>query len=132
MLRNTEPKQTGPEKAPEQKDEVRVPFKERAVTSSIVGASLGTMVGEKFGELGVIGGASYLGYAIGSNFGQAELGGVIGVVAGAGVGYVAESKIPIGKTLGGATGFISGGLIGGITGTVVAGASSILSLNPFQ
>ena len=131
-LRNTKPKQTEPDKAAQQRDEVRVPFKEHAVTSSIVGASLGTMMGEKIGELGVIGGVSYLGYAIGSSFGQAEIGGIVGGIAGAGVGYVAESKLPIGKTVGGAAGFISGGLIGGITGAVIAGASSILSLNPFQ
>lgn len=113
-------------------EKVSVPFKERAVTAAIVGASLGTMAGEKLGEIGFIGGSAYVGYALGGLVGRPDIGRVVGGVIGAGVGYLVENKLNIGKTIGGAAGFISGGVVGGVTGTVIAGASTLLDANPFK
>lgn len=114
--------------APASKGEVKIPFKERAVTHAIVGASLGTMAGERLGEISFVGAASYAGYAIGTATGNSELGGLIGGVAGAGAGYFVERKVGIGKTVGGSVGFLSGGIVGGISGTVVGGIAALANL----
>ena len=105
-------------------DEVRPPFKERVVTHAIVGASLGAIAGERIGSLTSAGAAAYAGMAIGETFGYGSLGTVVGGVVGAGAGVLLEKKFPVGKTIGGAAGFISGGIVGGISGTVVAGVTS--------
>lgn len=121
-----------PRVAPQKSEEVSVPFKERAVTAAIVGASLGTMAGERLGEVSFIGGAAYAGYALGKMIGKPEIGRIVGAVVGAGAGYLAESKLNIGKTVGGAAGFVSGGIVGGVAGTVIAGVSTLLDANPFK
>lgn len=135
QIRSTLPRFTKPlaqRSKPKQNEEVPIPFKERAVASAIVGASLGTMAGEKLGEFGFIGGTAYAGYVVGGLFGNPEIGKIVGGIAGAGIGYLMEDKLNIGKTIGGAAGFISGGIIGGITGTVIAGTSAILNADLFQ
>lgn len=121
-----------PKIKPQSQEKVQVPFKERAVTSAIVGASLGTMAGEQVGEIGFVGGAAYLGYTVGGMFGRPEIGRLVGAAAGAGAGFLVENKLNIGKTVGGAAGFISGGIIGGATGSVIGGVSALLHANPFK
>lgn len=113
---------------PVKEEEVKPPFKERVVTHAIVGASLGAIAGEHLGTATAVGAAAYAGMAIGDTFGYGSLGTVVGGVVGAGAGLLLERKFPIGKTIGGAAGFITGGIIGGISGTAVAGMSAIPEL----
>lgn len=99
---------------PQKREKVAVPLVERAVTSAVVGASIGTVGGEMIGGAASVAGIGYAGYRIGQNFGT--IGGVVGGIAGAGAAFFVESKVPIGKTVGAATGFVVGGLTGGALG----------------
>lgn len=132
FIRSTKPAYTPPRPTPKtvvkSEEEVRPPFKERVVTHAIVGASLGAIAGERVGTLTAMGAMSYAGWTIGEMTGYGSLGGLVGGVVGSGAGFLLESKFPIGKTIGGAVGFVSGGLVGGVSGSVVGGLSAIPDL----
>lgn len=99
---------------PQSRKKVTPPITERAVTSAVVGASIGTVGGEKLGGAVAVTGAGYLGYRIGSQFGT--IGAVAGAAVGAGAVFFEERKIGIGRTAGAAAGFLAGGLTGGALG----------------
>lgn len=114
--------------ASEPQDRVVPPFKESAITSTIIGASVGTMVGEQVGQIGFVGATGYAGYMLGAALGN----GPVGTAVGATAGYLLEKRLPIGKTLGGAAGFVSGGIVGGLSGVAIFGATSILNSDFFK
>ncbi len=106
-------------------------FKEQAIKSAIIGASVGNVVGEYAGGVAWLGGAGLIGAKIGQSFGG-EIGAAAGAIIGAGAAYLLERKVPIGKTLGAAGGFLAGGVVGGITGSVIGGVSIIANSDLFQ
>lgn len=120
-----------PPRSKERQKDVKKPYKETIVTDSIIGASLGTMVGEKAGKVGFIGATTFLGYTVGMMTGHGDIGTYVGTGVGLGAGLLLENKFSIGKTVGGAAGFVSGGILGGVTGVVVGGASALLNADFF-
>ena len=118
-------------KPEEQQKDVKTPFKERVVTDAIIGASLGTMAGERIGEVSFVGAAAFLGYTLGMTVGNPDIGSVVGAGIGAGAGYLAENRFGIGKTIGGGAGFLAGSVVGGVTGVVVGGTAAVLNSDLF-
>lgn len=108
-----------------------VPFKEQAIKSAIIGASIGNVMGEYAGGVAWVGGAGYLGARIGQALGGG-IGAAAGGAIGAGAAYLLERKVPIGKTLGAFSGFVAGGVVGGLTGSVIGGYSVIANSHLFQ
>ena len=117
--------------AAENQVDTYVPFKEHAVKSAIIGASVGNVVGEAAGGFAMVGSVGYAGYRIGQALGG-MYGAAAGAVLGVGTGYLFERNVPIGKTLGAVGGFVVGGVIGGLTGSVLGGVSAITQTNFFQ
>lgn len=100
-------------------------FAETALKSSLIGASVGTVVGETVGKSAFIGSVGYLGYRLGEGLGGSPITGALGAAVGTGAAWLLEKKVPFGGTLGAAGGFLTGGLIGGITGSVIGGVQAI-------
>ena len=106
-------------------------FTETALRSTIIGASLGTVAGETVGHFAFVGSAGYLGWRAGQNFGGAA-GGAVGALLGGAGAYLLERKVPIGATLGSVGGFLTGGLIGGVTGCAIGGFQAVAHSDLFK
>lgn len=107
-------------------------FKETALRSTIVGASLGTVAGETIGQGALIASGGYLGWRLGQSFGGDPIAGVVGAVVGTGAAYLLERQVPLGGTVGSAAGFLTGGLVGGITGSMIGGVQAIANADFFK
>lgn len=110
-----------------------VSFKETAIKATIVGASLGTVVGETVGTAALVSGGGYLGWRLGQTFGGGHpLAAAAGAVIGTGASLFLEKKLPIGGTLGSVGGFLTGGLIGGTIGSVIGGVQAVANSDLFE
>lgn len=105
-------------------------FGETALRSTIIGASLGTVIGERMGQSALIGSAGYLGWKVGQSIHPVV--GAAGAVVGSGAAFFLERKTALGGTIGAASGFLTGGLIGGVVGSVIGGTQAIANSNLFQ
>lgn len=107
-------------------------FQETALKSTIIGASLGTVVGETVGQGAFLGGAGYLGWRLGQSFAGGPVTGLLGAAVSTGAAYLVERKFPVGATLGSVGGFLTGGLIGGFAGSVIGGVQAIAHSDFFK
>ncbi len=110
----------------------RPSFKEAALKSTVIGASLGTVTGEAIGQGAVLASGGYLGWQLGQRFGGSAITGALGAAVGSAAAFLLERKVPIGATSGAVGGFLAGGLIGGVAGCVIGGAQAIAHSNPFK
>ena len=102
-------------------DKVDISIKEKAVTSAILSASVGSIIGEKAGQAAFAGGAGYAGYQIGQSFGG-PLAGIAGAAIGVGAAALFELKVkPVSGSIGAAAGFVTGGIVGGVAGAAIGG-----------
>jgi hypothetical protein len=117
--------------APQSGGDDDVSFKETALKSTVVGASLGTVFGEKLGGAAFVASGGYLGWKAGQSL-AGEAGGLLGAALGAGAAYFTESKVPVGQTLGSVGGFLTGGILGGVTGLAIGGAQAVAHSKLFE
>lgn len=109
----------------ESKDKVEISIKEKAVTSAILSASVGSILGEKIGQAAFAGGVGYAGYQLGQSFGG-PIAGIAGAAVGVGAAALFEFKVkPVSGSIGAAAGFVSGGIVGGIAGAAIGGLSRL-------
>jgi hypothetical protein len=117
---------------PRPKNDAPPTFKETALAKTIVGASVGCVIGERVGGVGLVGGAGYLGWKVGQGLGG-TVGGAIGAAVGAGATLLVETKVfPVGRTAGAIGGFLAGGIVGGVAGCAIGGVQAIANSNLFK